>query len=271
MSDFIREVDEEYRRDRAMALLTRYQVPIAILVVAIIAAAGGWRFWSDRQVSAAEALNARYLAAADLAKDGKGAEAQAAFEALAKEAPAGYTLIARMRAAELQSAKDAEGAAKAFDAIAADETLAASMRDAARLRGAMLRVDREEPKAFEARYGRFGQAAASFRSSYRELLALAAMKRGDLDAAGRYLDEIIIDPVAPVGLRGRAQAFRQLVLAGPAKPMDKQPSPASVTQVTQNGGGAKGEKKSEPGPQAPTSNPPAANPANPPPPNAPKP
>lgn len=236
MSDFIREVDEEYRRDRTMALLTRYQVPLAVLVVLVIAGAGAWRFWADRQVTAAEAVSARYLAAADLAKDGKTEQAQAAFAALAKDGPAGAAMLARMRAAEILAVQDPERAAKAFDAVASEETLPASMRDAARLRGAMLRIDLEEPKAFESRYGRFAQpGAGGFRNGFRELMALAALKQGDYEAAGRYLDQIIIDPDAPVGLRGRAQAFRQLVTAGPATAMAKRPPPARITPVGQGG------------------------------------
>ena len=63
MSDFIREVDEDYRRERILGFLTRFQVPLAILVVAIIVGAGAWRFYKDRQTAAAEADNVRYAAA----------------------------------------------------------------------------------------------------------------------------------------------------------------------------------------------------------------
>ena len=169
-------------------LFTRFQVPIAVLVVLVIVGAGGWRIWTDHKIAGAEQDNARYLAAELLAKQGKTKDAEAAFSAIATSGPAGYAMLARMRAAELLAASDPEGAAKAFDGIANDDALAQSMRDTARLRGAMIRVDSEDPKAFEQRYGRFSVQGYSFRNAMRELLALAAIKGGDLASAGKYLD-----------------------------------------------------------------------------------
>ncbi len=216
MSDFIREVDEEYRRDRAAQFLSRYKVLIAVLVVAVVAAAGTWRFWSDRDVSRAKAANTRYEAAVTLADEGKDAEARAAFDAIAEKAPSGYALLARMRTVEALSIHDPDGAAKAFDAIAGDESISAAMRDLARLRGAFLRADHEDPQAFEQRYGRFSVAGFPYHASMRELLALVAIKRGDIATATRYLDQILEDSLAPTALRNRAEAFRTLALAGPA-------------------------------------------------------
>ena len=46
------------------------------------------------------------------------------------------------------------------------------------------------------------------------LLALAALKRGDDEAAGKWLDAIIVDPQTPASLRQRAEAFLGLVRAG---------------------------------------------------------
>ena len=231
MSDFIREVDEEYRRDRLIQFLSRFQVPLAVLVVLIIVGAGGWRYWIDHKLATAEQDNAKYSAAELLGKQGKTAEAEAAFSTIATSGPAGYAMLARMRGAELLAGHDPEGAAKAFDVIANDDALAASMRDTARLRGAMIRVDTEDAKAFEQRYGRFSFQGYSFRNSMRELLALAAIKGGDLAEAGKYLDQIVVDPGAPSALRNRAEAFRALVTGGPATAAKGPAGPASVTAV----------------------------------------
>ena len=231
MSDFIREVDEDYRRERVLAFLTRFQIPLAILVVAIIVGAGVWRYWIDNKTASAEADNMRYAAADQLAKDGKIQPAQQAFAAIAKTGPAGYAMLARMRAAALLAPSDPEGAAKAFDEIANLDTIDGSMRDTARVRGAMLRLDTETPAAFEQRYGRFTSPGFAFHASMNELLALAALKRNDFKAAGTYIDAIIVDPLAPPALRNRAQAFRALVNAGPATPMTSEPPPTRVTPM----------------------------------------
>ncbi len=229
MSDFIREVDEEVRRDRVARFLARTWPLLIVLAVAIVAGAGIWRFLGDRQVSAAEAANARYDAASVLAKAGQREGARAAFTSLANEGPPGYALLARMRAIETRVASDPTGAAEAFDGIANDGSASPAMRALARVRGAFVRVDHEDPKAFDQRYGRFSAADYPFHDSMRELLALAALKRNDATAATRYLTAIIGDPLTPSALRSRAQAFEALAAAGSATTTNTAAPPMTVT------------------------------------------
>lgn len=233
MTDFFREVDEEYRRDRVVKTLTRYQVPLVILVILIIAGTAGYKFWAGRQLAAAEQVNTRYMAAQDLARDGNTQRAMADFVSLSQDGPAGYATLARLQTAGLIGAGNGEAGAKAYDAIANDDKVPEAMRDAARLRGAVLRIDIDDPKAFESRYGRFTQPSFAYHASMRELMALAAMKRGDYAAAGRFLDEIIIDARAPEGVRFRAQAFRELVNGGAVTSMSTQPPSPAVTPIGQ--------------------------------------
>jgi hypothetical protein len=78
----------------------------------------------------------------------------------------------------------------------------------------MLDIDIDDPKTFEQKVTPMAGQTGVFRYSARELLALAALKAGDYDAAGRWLDEIVADPQAPSGLRSRAEAFLGFVRAG---------------------------------------------------------
>ena len=231
MSDFMREVDQDYRRERTMRFLSRYQVLIALVVVAIVGGAGLWRYTVERRIAAAEADNSRLAAADRDARDGAADAARKGFSALAADGVTGYPLLAGMREAEEVAATDPEGAAKRFDAIATGEGGSQAMRDAARYRGAVLRVDREDPKAFENQYGRFAVDTFAFHPGMRELLALTALKRGDSEAAQRYLGEIIIDGAAPGQLRNRAQAFLDLARSGSASPTDRPAPPATITTV----------------------------------------
>lgn len=233
MSDFMREVDQDYRRERTMRFLSRYSILIAAVVIASVVGAGVWRYTVDRRTAAAEADNVRFSAAEKQARDGAGAEARKSYASLAGDGVSGYPLLAGMREAEeLAVGGDREGAAKRFDAIASAEGSSQAMRDAARFRGALLRVDLEDPRKFEDQYGRFALEAFTFHAGIRELLALAAMKRGDSAAAQRYFGDIVIDGSAPGPLRGRAQAFLELARSGSASASDKAALPATVTPVT---------------------------------------
>ncbi len=232
MSDFIREVDEEYRRERAVTFLKRFQVPLAVLAVLVVAGAGGWRFYVDRQMTRAQGADSRYQDAETLAHDGQGQRAEAGFRALAADGPAGYALLARLRAAEVLGGTDAEAGARQLDAIASDEGAGApALRDLARYRSALLRLDIQDPKAFDAQYGRFALESFTFNNGMRELLALAAMKRADRAGASRYLDAVAADPLATPALRNRVQLLRELNGGGAVTPLQGPVGAAAVTPL----------------------------------------
>jgi hypothetical protein len=214
MADIFREVDEEVRRDKAVLFFEKYQFWLIGVALLVIAATAAWRINDYYKTQAAENASARYEAALQLAHDGKSAEAEAAFEAIAKDAPAGYRTLARLRAIDELSTRDPAAAIKAYEALAADPAYDTSLAAAARLRAAMLEIDAEDPKIFAQKVAPMAGPTGVFRYSARELLALAALKQGDYEAAGRWLDEIASDPQAPSGLRSRAEAFLGFVRAG---------------------------------------------------------
>ncbi|WP_020175799.1 tetratricopeptide repeat protein [Methyloferula stellata] len=214
MADIFREVDEEVRRDKAVLFFEKYQFWLVGAALLIVAATAGWRIYDYYKTQAAEKASARYEAALQLAHDGKSAEAEAAFEAIAKDAPAGYRALARLRAIDELSTHDQAAAIKAYETLASDPTYDSSLAAAARLRAAMLAIDTEDPKVFAQKVAAMAGPTGAFRYSARELLALAAFKQGDYEAAGRWLDEIVSDPNAPAGLRSRAEAFLGFVRAG---------------------------------------------------------
>ena len=172
--------------------------------------------------SEAEAAGARYEAALQLARENKSAEADAAFQDIMRQGPAGYALLARFRAAAEAADADKAKAVSIYDALAADASLGSLLQDIARMRAAMLRIDEADQKEIEDRLTRLTQAGATFRNTARELLAVAALKREDYESAGRWLDAIVVDAQAPQGTRQRAEALLGLV-SGAAKPAPPAP------------------------------------------------
>jgi hypothetical protein len=84
MSDIFREVDEDVRRDQAAQIWARYQNLFIGLAVLVIAATAGWRFYDHYRTKQSEEAGAKYEAALALARDGKAAEAEGAFEQIAQ-------------------------------------------------------------------------------------------------------------------------------------------------------------------------------------------
>jgi len=221
MTDFFREVDEDVRRDRVVRIWTKYQYWFIALALLIVAGTAGWRAYQHYRNEAAEAAGAQYEAALQLSQDGKSAEAEAAFDALARTAPKGYASLARLRAADEIATREPDRAIKAYDALAADQAFDPAFRDIARLRAAILDVD-GDPKEVEQRLGLLAAQSFPYHNTIRELLGLAALKRNDFEAAGRWFDAIVSDPKASFALRQRTEAYLGLVQAGSLSP-DKAP------------------------------------------------
>jgi hypothetical protein len=243
MSDIFREVDEDVRSDRLSEFWAKYSFVVYGLALAIVLGTTAFVILRHQKQTAAEQAGARFEAAQLLSLQKKPEAAAAAFDALAKNAPQGYKALAALRAAEEKSGSDRAAAVKELDLLAADASLGQLLQDAARLRAAMLRVDEADKGELEQRFGPLLNGA--FRYTAREYLALAAMKRGDFEDAGKLLDQIVVDPNASQTIRQRAEAFLSLVRGGgkfvpPAKPP----------------GAAKSEPgKSEPGKPAPADTP----------------
>jgi hypothetical protein len=224
MSDIFREVDEDVRHDKLAEFWSKYSIAVLALAFAIVAGTAIFTYWRHQTLTQAEDAGARYEAAQALAAQQK-PEAAAAFAALAKTAPKGYQLLARLRAAEETSLTDPAAAVASFDLIAADASVDPLWRDLARLRAGMLRADSADKNEIEQRLAPLMNG--SYRFSAREIMGLAALKRGDLEEAGKLFDQVIVDPNAPPDLRQRVQGFLSLVRGGgkfnpaPAEPAQK--------------------------------------------------
>src|SRR5690349_15484494 len=97
--EFIREVDEEYRRDQLAKVWQRHSGLIIGVITLVVVGVGGWRFWEHTQETRAQAAAVRFEDALKLSTENKAQDADAALEALAKEGDTGYSLLARFRLA----------------------------------------------------------------------------------------------------------------------------------------------------------------------------
>lgn len=231
-NEFFREVAEDYRRDQIAAIWKRYNGLIIAVAVLLVAGVGGWRYWQHAQLVRAETASEQFDKASKLAQGGNAAEADKAFEALRAEGPAGYGLLARFRAAADLSKRDAAAAAAEFDKISADTGLGDGLRDLARLRAALLRLDATDPSAALTSLQGLAAPNGTFRHTAREMLGLADLKRGDYQAAGRWFDQIAADTDTPQGLRQRVEVYEALVSGGTVTVTEAKPEAAAPPPMT---------------------------------------
>jgi hypothetical protein len=214
VSDIFNEVDEEVRRERLQKLWDRYYPYILTLAVLMVVGIGGWRGYEYWVAQKAAAAGADFEKAITLSEQGKHAEAQAAFDKVVAEAPSGYAVLARFRAAaELADANPGKpaDAVKAYDALAADGSLGAVWQDLAALRAGMLLVDSASLADLQKRLEPISEPGRVYRHSARELLALSAWRANDLTAAKRYIDMIAGDGETPPGTRTRIDVLSALI------------------------------------------------------------
>ncbi len=209
MSDIIREVDEELRRERLANIWKKYGGLIALGAFLLVAATAGWRGYEYYAQKQAEAAAERYVAAQNLAADAtKNDEAISAFNAIAANAPASYKLLSRFSAAAELGQKDGKAGAAAFDAIANDTSVEQVMRELASVRGASLMVDSADVAEMQKRLAPALADKSAFRHSANELLALAHMRAGNQAEAQKLFLLLAFDPETPPGMRNRAQRLQ---------------------------------------------------------------
>jgi hypothetical protein len=229
-NEFFREVDEDYRRDRFIQIWKRYNALIIAGAILLVAGVGGWNYWRHAELVRAEATSERFDRANRLAKDGNTAEAERDFAAIQTDGPAGYALLARFRNAAEVAKRDAAAGAAAYDTLAADKGAGDALRDLARLRAALLRLDGTDQAAALTQLQGMATPTGTFRHTAREMLGLTALRKGDMDGAGRWFDQIAGDTDTPQGLRQRVEIYAALVAGGPvtvteAKPENAAPPP----------------------------------------------
>ncbi len=251
MTDIFKEVDEDIRREQLHKLWDRfgpYILGLAVLIVAVTAGYRGWVYWQDRQ---AQTSGDQFLAAIQLAADGKHDDAIKALEALTKDGHGAYPTLARFRiAGEEADAGDTKGAVAEFDAIAADNSAPAEIRSMARLRSALLLVDTSTVADLQQRIGDMAATGDQWRAVAREILGLAAWRTGDLSTARQYYTDIASDTDAPNEAHQRAALMLGLInakLGAPTPPAGD----ATTGQPPAAAGDAAGQPDASAAPAAP--------------------
>ena len=215
MADIFREVDEDVRRMRYEKLWRAYgKYVVAAAVIFVVAVAAG-TFWRGQERAAREAQGARFAQALDLARAGNDVQAAAAFAQLASDAGTGYAALARLQeAAALARQGRKADAVIVYDRLAADSAVKTLVRDLAALLGGLQSLDSASYADVRRRVERLTVDTNPWRFSAREILAVAAVKGGDMGAAQTLLKQISDDPEAPGSTRARAAEL--LALVGPS-------------------------------------------------------
>ncbi|MDT8758650.1 tetratricopeptide repeat protein [Sphingomonas psychrotolerans] len=188
---FLREVDEEYRRDQAMQMFRRYgRMIIAAVVVGLIALAG-WLYWQHHRESVAGTQGEQYDAAMRLVEQGDAAKAVPALDKIAAEGNEGYAAMARIAEGNLLLQKnDTKGAAAKFAEVANNTKFEQPYRDLALVRQTIAEYDSLKPQVVIDRLKGLTNPNSPWLGTAGELVAAAYLKAGNRAEAGRLYGQI---------------------------------------------------------------------------------
>jgi hypothetical protein len=201
---FFREVDEELRRDRVETFVSRNGKWIALAVVAVLAIVGGWIYWQHRRTLAAEAQSEVLTQALTDLGAGKEAGVKARLDGLAGSSNDGYrgaALLTEASAALLRN--DRPAALAGFAKVAGETGVPQAMRDAALIRQTAIEYDSLPPATVISRLKPLAVAGNPWFGSAGEMVAIAHVRTGRPQDAGRIFAAIARDETMPDSLRGR--------------------------------------------------------------------
>lgn len=202
---FLREVDEELRRDQLASALTRYGRWLIAAVVLGLVAFGGVLLWRNHQRDAAGAAGEQLQQAFDDLGNNRLAAASAALAPVAASRAPGYRAVAAFAKADIQlQKKDATGAAATFAGIAADPSNAQPFRDLALIRQTSTEYDTLKPRVIVDRLKPLAVPGNPWFGSAGEMVAAAYVRMNRRDLAGALFGQIASDETVPDSLRQRA-------------------------------------------------------------------
>ena len=202
---FVREVDENLRRDQMRDLAKSYGKWLVAALVLFLAAVGGYLYWQDRQEKQAIADSETISAALDKLASGNAKGAQADLVPLSdssNDVTRATALLGRASLALRQN--DRKAASDLFKQVAADDGLPQAYRDLATVRLTLTEYDQLKPDEVIARLSPLAQPGKPFFGSAGELVAMAMLAKGDRAGAGQLFAKLAADPQVPQTIRLRA-------------------------------------------------------------------
>ncbi|MCH7936133.1 MAG: tetratricopeptide repeat protein [Proteobacteria bacterium] len=208
-----REIDEELRQDAFQRLWKAYGKYVFTGAVVLVLGVAGFKGWQSYDISAREALGARFQSAADLVTAGNTDEALKTFSEIANDG-GGYQMLARFNQARIYARQgDSAGAAAAYRALAGDGAIDSLYRDVAVILGAYQELN--DPGAdlpgLAKRLEALRAETSPWRYSAREISGLLARRSGNRAQAKELFQGLANDPRAPQGVRARAQEMLSII------------------------------------------------------------
>jgi hypothetical protein len=202
---FLREVDENLRRDQLREAAKKNAKWIIAALILFLGASGGIIWWQQHQVQRSEVHVEQLADVYRKVGEGNIGTAPQQLDDLSKSSSKGVRASAEFTAAAVAVQQGDEKAAIAkYRAIAAESSVPQPYRDAALIRQTALEFDQLKPDEVIARLAPLAKPGNPWFGTAAEMTALAMIKQGKKDEAGRLFAAIAKDKNVPDDIRQRA-------------------------------------------------------------------
>jgi len=202
---FVKEVDENLRRDQIRDFFKENGGWVAAAVVLFLAISGGLIWYQQHRTQRAEAEVEQL---AQVYKDigvGNTAKVSQQLDALSQSGSKGVRASALFtRAAYALQQNDQKAAIATYKAIRDDSSLPESYRNAALIRETALEFDQLKPEQVIAQLEPLTKPGNPWFGSAGEMTALALIKQGKTHEAGQLFATLAKDKDVPDGIRNRS-------------------------------------------------------------------
>ena len=235
---FVREVNEELRRERLQSLWKNYGLIVIGVAVLIVAAVAGSQAWDYYKSSVAARNGDAFNDATVALEAGNTEEGLAELEQIAAEGTPEYAALAQLRAGNLEAGNDKPREALArFEEVAGTSGIPQFLRDFATLRAGQVMVDTASLDEVSARLQPLATDGSAYRFSANEAIALAAYKAGEYEQAREGFEALVSTQGSPRALAQRANIMLELMTSqGLITQVDETEEPRSGASEARSGG-----------------------------------
>lgn len=202
---FLREVDEELRKERVNQTVARYGWWIVAGVVLLLAAIGAFFWWQSWRAERSQAQGEALLNTLEAFENNNRNGSTARLDELSQSSITGYRVAALFARANSQIAANQIPAAVAtLGSIAGNEDFPEPYRHAALVRQTALEFDRLPPQQVVQRLSSLARPGQPFFGSAGEMVGVAQLRMNRPDLAGPLFGRIGRDETVPASIRSRA-------------------------------------------------------------------
>ena len=202
---FLREVDENLRRDQARNFAKKYGAWFGVAIVLFLVASGGFIWWQQHKVQRSEKQVEQLAEIFKNIGSGAPGDAPKQLDEMSDSGSKGLRATAMFtRAALALQQNDVKTATAKYREISADSSLPQPYRDAALLRQTALEFDSLQPQQVISRLEPLAKPGTPWFGSAGEMTALALLKQNQPAQAAQLFAAIAKDKSVPDSIRARS-------------------------------------------------------------------